>query len=200
MKEMLTIVDDQLHPIQTMSREMAHKTGALHQVIHCWVIDPYQSEIQIYLQQRSKNKADFPGLYDLTSTGHIDAGETRVQAVCREVMEEIGLILNPTYLKYLGHVKEEIQIAEFFDREIAHVFVDPIQNPIFYPGEEVDSIVKLPISEFKKWLQSPNQQLTGVQYGSNQVINIPDNQMCIHPKKYLCWALKQIENLVTTIG
>ena len=115
-------------------------------------------------------------------------------------MEEIGLILNPTYLQYLGHVKEEIQIAEFFDREIAHVFVYPIQNPIFYPGEEVDSIVKLPISEFKKWLQSPNQELTGVQYGSNQVIHISDSQMCIHPKKYLCWALKQIENLVTTIG
>ena len=200
MKEMLTIVDEKLRPIQTMSREMAHKTGALHQVIHCWVIDPYQSEIQIYLQQRSKNKADFPGLYDLTSTGHIDVGETRVQAVCREVMEEIGLTLNPTYLRYLGHIKEEIQTAEFFDREIAHVFAYPIQNPIFYPGEEVDSIVSISISEFKKWLQSSKKELIGTQYDSNQTVKIPNDQICIHPKEYLSWALDQIENFIKSIG
>lgn len=116
------------------------------------------------------------------------------------MMEEIGLILNPTYLQYLGHVKEEIQIAEFFDRRNSYMYLFIQFKTIFYPGEEVDSIVKLPISEFKKWLQSPSKELTGVQYGSNQVIHISDSQMCVHPKKYLCWALKQIENLVTTIG
>lgn len=42
MKEILTIVDDQPHPIQTMSREMAHKQNSLEQFNTNWVIDPYR--------------------------------------------------------------------------------------------------------------------------------------------------------------
>ena len=54
---------------------------------------------QILLQQRSHKKTIHPLLWDVSVAGHIDAGETFIEAALRETKEEIGLLLKQKILK-----------------------------------------------------------------------------------------------------
>ena len=51
----------------------------------------YNQENKIFLQRRSNAKQLFPGRWDLSATGHVQAGESREEAAIRELEEELGL-------------------------------------------------------------------------------------------------------------
>ena len=85
--EMLTVYDQNLNPIGTRTREYVHNNGLLHQTVRLWCIQ----NNQIWFQRRSESKKLFPGRLDLAATGHIDPGETPLQAVIRETKEEISI-------------------------------------------------------------------------------------------------------------
>ena len=74
----------------------AHKNGWWHNTIHVWL---YTKNGEILLQQRSHKKTIFPLLWDVSAAGHIDAGESFVDAAIRETKEELGLELKPEELK-----------------------------------------------------------------------------------------------------
>ena len=57
-------------------------------VVHVGVIN---SERKLLIQQRSKEKAQFGGVWDLSAGGFAQAGETSDEAVRRELREEIGI-------------------------------------------------------------------------------------------------------------
>lgn len=62
--------------------------GEYFLVVHVGVIN---SEGKLLIQQRSKEKALFGGMWDLSAGGYAQAGETSEEAVRRELMEEIGI-------------------------------------------------------------------------------------------------------------
>ncbi len=68
MQEMLDIYRDDLQKAGILSRNEAHRTGALHAVCHLWVIDSSRSIV--YLQQRSSQKDSHPNDYDISCAGH----------------------------------------------------------------------------------------------------------------------------------
>ncbi|SDJ51115.1 NUDIX hydrolase [Salimicrobium halophilum] len=74
----------------TMPREQAHQQGEWHEVFHCWCVSRHEGQWFLYLQLRSPEKKDYPGLYDITAAGHIEADES-VRDGVREVKEELGL-------------------------------------------------------------------------------------------------------------
>ena len=92
-EEMLTVYNDQMEPVGAVSRSQAHAQGLLHLVAHCWVISPREDGVWIWFQKRAKDKADFPGYYDVAVGGHIAHGEAPEEAILREIGEEIGLCL-----------------------------------------------------------------------------------------------------------
>lgn len=66
----------------------------------------------------------FPGGFDLTSTGHIDPGETPQTAVLREAREESGLQLTAADLIDGGSYRQRYSRGEVgFDDELAYTFL-----------------------------------------------------------------------------
>ncbi len=62
--------------------------GVYHKPVWIWIIN---DKGQILVQKRAATKKNDPNKYDMPSAGHVDAGETLLQACKRETEEELGL-------------------------------------------------------------------------------------------------------------
>ncbi|MFA6322677.1 MAG: NUDIX domain-containing protein [Candidatus Buchananbacteria bacterium] len=72
-------------------RKEYKETGKISKKIKSIRVIIMNSQGRIYLQKRSKTKAQNPGLYDKTVGGHVPAGYSWEMAVIKECTEELGL-------------------------------------------------------------------------------------------------------------
>ena len=91
--EWLDIVDENGEPTGVVKeRSEVHRDGDLHRTSHVWIVrDNAEGGWDVLLQKRSKNKDSFPGCYDISSAGHIPAGDGYVASALRELEEELGI-------------------------------------------------------------------------------------------------------------
>ena len=74
--EIFDIIDKYGNPTgQTVERSIAHAEGIPHRTAHIWIVRKEGKKVQILLQKRSMNKDSFPGKFDTSSAGHIQAGD-----------------------------------------------------------------------------------------------------------------------------
>ncbi|AGX43523.1 NUDIX hydrolase [Clostridium saccharobutylicum] len=185
MKELLTIYNKNLEEIGIKTRDEVHKKGLRHKVVHCWIIERLKEELLIYLQQRSYRKSDFAGLYDISCAGHIDAGEEVENSMIRELEEELGLHVNKNDLKYIGRKFETYEMKNFSDDEICEMYILEVdKSTIFNLGEEVENMVKLPFSQYKKWVNGELKILEATSIKDNKKVKIYDENICPHIKEY----------------
>ncbi len=86
--ELVDIVDENDRPLLVMPLVEAHRQSLFHRSVLILVFNP---EKKLYLQKRSPKKSLYPGRFDLSATGHVQAGEARIDAAARELYEELGL-------------------------------------------------------------------------------------------------------------
>ena len=80
--ELFDVIDSKGNPTgQIVSREKAHAEGIPHRTAHIWIIREKEGRVQILLQKRSQNKDSFPGKFDTSSAGHIQAGDEPLENV-----------------------------------------------------------------------------------------------------------------------
>ncbi len=180
--EILDIFDEMMQPVGQASRAEAHARGLIHQVVHLWVVTRCQGEPALIFQQRSASKQDFPGFYDIAVGGHIDAGETPDKAVLREAQEEVGLILKAEEIQYRGAFRDDICIGGMDDREMAHVYLYVHPNPVFALGPEVDRMVWVPLSEYKKKQAGCPAIAAYTRQGERFMIE--EDRWCRHPGEF----------------
>ena len=70
------------------TRRETHARGLLHRATHIMLFD---FNGNLFLQRRSMSKDTFPGCWDSSCSGHVDAGEDYHTAARRELGEELGL-------------------------------------------------------------------------------------------------------------
>jgi isopentenyl-diphosphate delta-isomerase type 1 len=87
--ELLAVVDESDRVIGTATRKEIHAKGLRHRAVHIVVLN---AEGNILLQKRSAKKDLFPGWWDISVGGHVDAGEEYDAAVARELREEMGIV------------------------------------------------------------------------------------------------------------
>ena len=127
--EYLDIVDENGIPTgETIERAIAHQTGIRHRTTHVWIVRKRENRIQILLQKRSKNKDSFPGCYDISSAGHIPAGDEFAESGLRELEEELGLV---------------IQKDELIDCGLHRVFVENRFHGIYYKDNQISKVFLL---------------------------------------------------------
>ena len=92
MEEMLDLVNEQGDPIgRAVPRSEAHRLGLRHRTSHVWLVRRKNGVLEVLLQKRSDEKDSFPGCYDISSAGHIPAGQGFVDSALRELKEELGV-------------------------------------------------------------------------------------------------------------
>jgi len=122
MDELIDILTPEGNPTgKTALKSEAHKNGWFHATVHIWL---FTKDEKILLQKRALTKKVFPGLWDISVAGHIEAGEEILDSAKREVFEEIGLVLNENELFKIGtrihQVSHENGIQ---DNEHHHIFM-----------------------------------------------------------------------------
>jgi isopentenyl-diphosphate delta-isomerase len=85
--ELFDVVDRDDHVIGQAPRREVHARHLLHRATHVMVHD---ANGRLFLQLRSLSKDTFPGCWDSSCSGHLDAGEDYLTAAWRELGEEIG--------------------------------------------------------------------------------------------------------------
>ena len=135
MSEMLDIVDEDGVPTgRTVDREAAHRDGILHRTSHVWIVrlGP-NGRAQVLVQKRAADKDSFPGCWDISSAGHIPAGDDWMTSALRELREELGVEAKPEDLQWLGTHRVEhdgdFHGKPFHNRQVSAVFVLRLDKP-----------------------------------------------------------------------
>ncbi len=106
----------------------AHKAGWFHPTVHIWF---YTASGKVLLQKRAPEKDTFPGLWDVSVAGHVQAGELPLEAAQREIREEIGLETDTGSLFFFGRFKgEHAHPGGILDREFHHGYLSELTVPL----------------------------------------------------------------------
>src|SRR5260221_2408518 len=85
--ELFDVVDLDDRVTGRAPRSAVHAGKLLHRAVHVLIHD---TNGHLFLQKRSLSKDTFPGCWDSSCSGHVDAGEDYVTAARRELGEELG--------------------------------------------------------------------------------------------------------------
>ena len=113
-KEFFPVIDEGGFVTGMAARAYCH-SGAkvLHPVVHLHVMDRYG---RLWLQKRSERKDIQPGKWDTAVGGHVDYGESIMEALYREAGEELGFTgFNPIYVdRYVFESEVEKEMINVF--------------------------------------------------------------------------------------
>ena len=131
---------------ETICRSEAHRLGVRHRTAHIWIVRRAGGRTEILLQKRSMNKDSYPGRYDTSSAGHIQAGDEPKESALRELAEELGVRAEPDELEFAGNYcirySGEFNGKPFRDNEVVFVYLyrDAVEiDALTLQAEEVES-------------------------------------------------------------
>lgn len=151
--DIVKIYDDMFNLIGTEKWSVVHQKGLLHQVVHLWIYSDEPDGRWLYFVQRSKDREDFPGLYDLPVSGHIEPEETFSHAVVTITKQLVGLNLLPEYLKHAGNIRQIIDSDNFHDNAFCQVYVKKIESPVpEFEIHDAEMIFKVKYEDFCHWV------------------------------------------------
>lgn len=140
--ERFDIFDERMNLIGTATREETHRKGYWHQTFHCWIVVRSSEGPYLLLQKRHPDKDTHPDKYDITSAGHLLAGET-VEDGVRELEEELGLQVRFDELLPIGTIPVELRYRDLIDREFYHTFLYACSQPLDAYTLQPDEVVGL---------------------------------------------------------
>lgn len=130
-EEIFDVVNERDEVVGQRSRAEVHRLGLLHRAVHVLV---FNSRGEVFLQQRSLLKDRQPGLWDSSSSGHVDSGEEYDACAVRELREELGLSL-PAPPRRLFRVPASAQT----DQEHLWVYRCEAEGPFTLAPDEIQA-------------------------------------------------------------
>lgn len=152
--------------------DFTKQTEYLMGTVHIWFWRHEGNGVEMLLQKRSLSKENHPGFWDISVAGHIDTGETALEAAVRECREEIGYTLQRDDLVLLFSHNNGDRIAHIYLCEAMEGF-----QPVFQDGE-VD------VTEWKT--RGDFEHI---------VMNPAENHLVNHGKSYFTMLLEKINTL-----
>jgi len=162
-EEIFDVVNERDEIIDRKPRSEVHRLGLLHRAVHVLV---YNSRGQIFLQKRSMKKDRQPGVWDSSSSGHVDSGEDYDTTAVREAWEEIGLRLPkvPQRLFKIAACRET-------DEEFVWVYRCESEGPFILHPDEIDRGDWFSPEEVTRWVkEKPEEFATAFVYIWQKII------------------------------
>lgn len=133
--ELLDVLDpDGRRSGRVSERGVVHREGSFHAAVHVWVVRVRaDGGYDLLLQKRSAEKDSFPGCYDVSAAGHIEAGEDVLAAAVRELAEELGIRAEADSLHYVGERLSDLS-GSFHGKP----FINHEKNSVYLYQEPVD--------------------------------------------------------------
>jgi isopentenyldiphosphate isomerase len=107
------------------ARSEVHRLGLFHRAVHVWLLAPASGEL--LLQLRAASKDSWPSRWDVSSAGHVSAGEESLPSARRELREELGLALPAARLRplftHLEMLDSEQRGKPFLNHEFNDVYL-----------------------------------------------------------------------------
>ncbi|WCJ40370.1 hypothetical protein M5689_021291 [Euphorbia peplus] len=111
-------------------RRKVHEDGDYHRAVHVWIYA--ESTGELLLQLRADSKDSWPGQWDISSAGHISAGDSSLVSARRELQEELGITLPQDAFELIFVFLQECTIndGKFINNEYNDVYLVTTVNPI----------------------------------------------------------------------
>lgn len=110
-----------------VERTLAHRTGVPHRTAHVWIFRYKDDVLQVLIQKRCLAKDSFPGCYDISSAGHVSAGQEYEESALRELKEELGVTIQPDQLINCGihnfHTVNNFRGIPYDDNQASQVYI-----------------------------------------------------------------------------
>lgn len=139
-------------------RELVHLNGDPHGTSHIWVVRENASGgWDVLLQKRSRDKDSYPGCYDVSSAGHLQAGDDFLPAALRELEEELSLRARAEDLEFVGFrraYREAFFCGRLFkDHEISAIYIyrKPVEtSALRLQKEELESVMWMDLADCRR--------------------------------------------------
>lgn len=152
---------------ETIEKKKAHTgEGSWHKTVHVWIIN---SKGEILLQKRSPNKDTCPNMWDISAAGHMQAGESSLQGVYREVSEELGIEFRREDLEFLFCYKNISK--SHINKEFCDVYLLKTEVDIRKMALQEDEVSEVKFISFKVFYEMiENKDKSLLQHLENKVI------------------------------
>ncbi len=138
------------------ARSQVHRDGDWHRAVNIWVVNDRN---EVLLQRRADHKDSWPGYWDISAGGHIVAGEDSLMAAVQELYEELGLVVRPGELDYLGSWKSSTRPApDFINNSFNDLYLLRTSQEIVdltLQEAEVSEARFLPVAELRRMVENP---------------------------------------------
>jgi isopentenyldiphosphate isomerase len=141
-EEFLEVINENGDTINTLPRSVVHGDPSLmHKVVHVLI---FNQNGELLLQKRSMNKDVAPGKWDTSVGGHVNAGETIIEALGREMEEELGIAeCKPEFLYTYIHSNQ-------YESELVYTHSCVHSGQIRFNKDEIDEIRLWSIDEIRQ--------------------------------------------------
>ena len=129
--EVFDVVNERDEVIGREIRPEVHRLGLKHRAVHILLTN---ARGEIFLQKRSMTKDSWPGAWDSSASGHLDAGEGYDEAAVREVREELGWELKEPLMPIL-----KIDACDQTGQEFVWVYRGEAEGPFTLHSEEIET-------------------------------------------------------------
>lgn len=139
MVEYLDIIDENDNVIDVMEKEEAHVKKLKRRFVHIYL---FNDSGEMLIQQRSETKGWKPNLIDPSAAGHVQSGEAYEDAAHRELMEEVGVETELTYVLDVPGWYGNCRVFTGTCNGGFQKVTDEVQHACFVPMEKLDVIVQ----------------------------------------------------------
>lgn len=148
--EMLEVFDENNHSLEyAIERDKVHEQKLWHRHVSAWIMN---DKGLILMQKRSMKKKKNPGLWSKTG-GHVEYKEEPIQAIKREVYEEIGLKIND--YEWIELFKNDKEKEKYFSYGYI-IFTNLKEDEFVLQNEEVDLVKYFSIEELEQNKTNPD--------------------------------------------
>ncbi len=160
-KEYFDILDENGNKTgKTKLRSEVHRDGDWHKAVHIWIIN---DKGDILLQRRCATKDSNPNMLDISSAGHLTAGDDSLSGAIRELKEELNIDIEPNELQFIKTIKRSSKYTStFINNEFDDLYILRTTKSIDdmkYQEEEISEIFYVPYKEFKSMVNNRQPDL-----------------------------------------